>query len=282
MHLFTSNSKKLSVIFLITILLLVAYSLFLKYQNIEIVTAQNQSQANRVRLEKFLFRTENCSKVLLGSSLFFRLSEEDLGRDFCNIALAGGGALTGLEILMDHSAGVKIAIIEINILRNVDLNTVKSSRGIVFFLKKTFLFFQDRYQPVTLLVNFLKNTTNSRPPSPTEQQFNFWLQLQKENYSKVSEKYRSSVGSALSQLKEQIDILKEKNIRPVLIEIPMHPDILFSPQHLYLVEQINQRFKGVDFLRAVDSKEVYHTDDGIHLSYESAIKYSQYLKSYSF
>jgi len=273
-HLFTFNFKQ---VLLLTIFLLIGYSLSLHFISFPIETGQSQFQENKIKLENFVFQDQICDKVIVGSSLSFRLRAEDLESGFCNLALAGSSATTGLEVLLDHPPShLKTILIEMNVLRPEDRELLNSIQGISYWLKKNFLFFQNRYQPVTIGINYLRQKIPYVPPAPAESQFQFWLKEQQRDYEDLSETYQQGFEANLAVLKDQIRRLENKNIHFQLIELPMDPSILNSKKHQYHRRRFSEVFPNKNILT---DNSIYATDDGLHLNYSSASKFAAFLKS---
>ncbi len=258
-----------------TVLLLLAYTFLLNFVG-EVTSSQSQFQDNKVRLENFVFSPQVCTKAVLGSSLTFRLQAEDLGKDFCNLSFAGSSALTGLEVIQTHPiASLQDVYVEVNVLRDPDPELMTSATGLSYGLKKYLPFFQNRFQPMTLAMNYLRKRFPSPPPVPTESQFQFWLNVQQESYAEVTPNFEKGFDFNLSLLREQISRIEASGLRVHLIEIPMHGSLLTSTKNSYQRNRLAQIFPDKKLL--TDPAE-YATDDGLHLNFPSAQRFSNFLK----
>ena len=151
-----SSTSSFKYAFACCIAILLVHTFSLRFINFKIETGQSQFQENKIKMENFIFSPQTCSSAIVGSSLSYRLKNEDLGNEFCNLAFAGGSALTGLEILDSHlPENLKEVFVEMNVLRPVDRELLNSVQGPSYWLKYTLPFFQNRFQPVTLLINYL-------------------------------------------------------------------------------------------------------------------------------
>jgi hypothetical protein len=111
---------------------------------------QSQWQENITKAQEYLLDDRPHPYVLVGSSLFGRLIEADLGPGFRNIAFSGGSLFTGLELVARKPADTKIVFIETNmILRDTDEAVLSNAFRPVLAPLRTYLpGLRERCQPL--------------------------------------------------------------------------------------------------------------------------------------
>src|SRR5579862_1872882 len=136
-----------------TLILLLAYQVILPYVPRRYMLEQVRQQGNILKAEEYLCSSNQPCQVIVGSSLSARLNPSVLGKDCFNLALNGGSALTGLELLVRSGARPRLVLVEINNLdREVDRAFVDDEISPVFsLLRRHFSIFREENRPADLV-----------------------------------------------------------------------------------------------------------------------------------
>jgi len=155
MRLFTSSSKVLKSI-VVMLLLLMVYVLAIQFSKPNIVFYQNQYQSNVIFAQNFLYAEEKPSQVIVGSSMATRMKFEK-NEDIYNLAFAGGGPLSGLEIVRRSGLAPKILYIESNVftMQTEDAFLDKLFTPFLFELRGKVIAFQEKYQVLNIVGNYI-------------------------------------------------------------------------------------------------------------------------------
>jgi hypothetical protein len=242
-----------------------------------IQVGQSQFQENKVKLENFVFNPKKCQTVIAGSSLSYHLRNDYFDGSFCNLGFAGSSALSALEVArLRNEKSVSLVLVEINVLRPLETDLTKLAHGEHYWLSKIFPFMQNRFQPITVGINYLISKFPMNPPRSTPEQFKIFLEAQQRDHAVVDDAYRKYFESNLQTLKNQVADLEAQGKLVQLIELPEDPTILTSAKHQYIKSSFQQEFPDKTIWS--DPTE-YETNDGLHLTAQSAQKFAQFLKS---
>ncbi|MFN0221728.1 hypothetical protein [Paenibacillus sp. KR2-11] len=246
----------------------------------------NQWQNNVIKAERYLYAEETVKHVITGSSMAYRLLPEYLGTEYANIAFAGGGALTGLQIML-HSKGTlpSTVLVEMNdtMLRGEDKEFVhKLTSPVASGVKGTFAAFRTEYQPVILFKEWVKGGAGkeaeaggSVDPAILASE----LARHAQEHSVVPE--AEILKTVTLELKQAVDALRAKGVQVVLFEPPSHRSLHESVRSTALRAHWNAEFPADRYSWVpTPNPDEYETADGIHMTGEAARKYASYLKAY--
>lgn len=273
---------------LTTILLLIAYTLFIRYYGNAIYrTAQTTAQRNVVKAEEFIYEASNhCDTLVVGSSMSERLQTERLTPHCYNLSFSGLSALDGLTLI--HSSGhvPKVLFVEINsIAREVpsSLNLATVNDPTERRLKRLLPFLRQKYQPVGVLKALLRDWQNgsSNVVAP-ESSFRLDTALQQ----KMVRQLHGSLSQPLSieattrsfrQAKVLLSQLQRQGTTIVLFEMPINSQLenLEAPQTIR--QYADRYFPAPEYQHIALPTDAFRTSDGVHLLYDESVRYTDYL-----
>ncbi|MBT8339770.1 MAG: hypothetical protein KJP07_07130 [Desulfatitalea sp.] len=258
----------------------------------------NQWQSNVIAAEEYIYENKNCPYVIVGSSLSATI---DLpGLDYWNLAFAGGNSMTGLDIIIKSNATPKYVLYETNVFQKPDNNFTKDLLSpILWKIKSSIPSFRKKYQPLNIMFYLLdsfarrlKSATNkpagqSINAAPSNENKTLTPELnsqdslteilihkQFEDYQKLPDEKANEL--LFSKLKDAINILKERNIKVIFFEMPIHYELVDLPYPKHLREKFFENFPKDNHIwldHRVDKK--YKSIDGVHLDPPSAHQFSR-------
>lgn len=251
--------------FLTTLILLALYYAAVRFTPASPVATQSQWQRNQHTLEHYVLGGERVDCVVVGSSLSQRMEFPD-GQDVVrNLALAGGSALTGLELIKASGHRPRCILVEINHPeRDIDLPTVeKATRA----LPRISPLFETRNAPINFFLTQVRRFRKEPgDPSPSERILSQMLAFHLNDN-------RVPLDPVLldHQLEKLRDILKEleaRGSRILFFEMPVRPEIAASPRARQVREAFDRSFKDHRRLdpTALAKPEPFRTMDGVHLT----------------
>jgi hypothetical protein len=273
-----SSTSSFKAAFVLCLIFLGIYSISIKFVPFEIHTGQGQADENKIKLENYLFEDQRCQFIFVGSSLSYRLEKDDLGPDFCNLSFGGGSALSGIEVVLKYPKQfLKKVYVEINVLRDIDDNLLESVEGSYFWIKEFVPALQNRYRPINVALNYLQTKFPQASYNPSPEQFKLLFAIQKREVSDMNEIFISELKKNVVTLKRQVRELEAKNIKVVLVEVPMDPLMLKSPRMEFIRSQFLENFPR---LKIWSSGESFDTVDGIHLDLASAARFAKIVRGF--
>lgn len=280
-------------------LLLISWSILIKYNPFSI--SQHQWQDNIITAEKFMFDNDSINNVIVGSSLARRLQMDSIPH-FYNLSFGGQSIFDGLNIIETKNILPKRIFIEINVVMQAEnttfneivtspvLNTLKSNVNIFRADKQPLAYFG--YKAITPLVDLffgkilfrirdkiqvefgvIKKNTISNSDSIL---FNKMLSMQKKNYSTHIDNLL--IEKQFSLLFKHVKLLESKGVTVVFFEMPVNHQL----QELYAIKFIRNKiikeYPNNIFIQLPNSKFIFKTTDGIHLTKEESKIYSSYFR----
>jgi hypothetical protein len=266
------SKPSLAPVFAVAALLVAAYVGLVQFLPFSITVAQNQNDTNLIRVQDYL-RAPDREIVLVGSSLTFRLPPALLGSNVANLALAGEGPRTGLQIIRDAGARPRLVLVESNLLlRPSNAEFVRTQlRFPEQDLRKVLRAFRTGYDPVNLLwrsLVFLEHKGDAEPPMAPEVTHQLIkLQIQEKARRPDSALLRDS----MADTQRMIQALRARGIRIGFLEMPIDPTLMHSPFDDALRRQVFATFPQNSFcwIRP-DVPGGVRTLDGVHLIQYSA------------
>ena len=276
-----------------TIAIFVAYNALIAMVRPQLTPSSDAGLRNRVIAERYLDGSVPRAAIA-GSSLAFRLSPDfleidELGSDIYDLAFGGGSAATGLEVILRRDKLPQIVFVELNIgYRGSDpalLDEVVAEPRQT--MRRYLPAFRLENRPVDLVVASLANGLRSlrRPPEgadePDPVDFGKRLAATLAEMSAVSDTQKSAVELGFGRLQELIDRVHERNVRVILMQLPVDPAVQRSPMEVYTRAQARSRFPEVRYeWWAIPEQEAYRTDDGQHLTRASGRRLARVLRSF--
>ena len=278
--------KKTTFVFII---LLAAYAVLFFFIKPAMQLSQHQWQDNIIKAQNFIYHTEKKApeKIIVGSSMSCRLVQDSL-QDFYNLSFSGQSVFDGLHILKEQKNLPKDLFIEMNvILKKEDKNfTDALLNPFLYTLKKYIPVLRDGKQPMAiagfLLSEIIKKTGNADAPTTTslnqETLFMKTLNVQRKDYLNAPDK--KTLDAIFTQLKTYTDYFQQKGVNIIFFEMPVHPSLCNLPKALIIREKFYLNFPQDKYnYIPVPDCNVYHTTDGIHLTQEETLVYTNYFKN---
>lgn len=285
MHSFISSFKSNFILksLLIFLSLSVGYSVLIALFKPQINYFQNDVQAKKVVVaQRYIYEYYDKPVVIVGSSLSDRLNKDLLPENFYNLSFTAKSAKEGLEIIQKINAQPELILVEMNdpILNPADTKFINELFYPVFWQLKQYIpALREEYQPINLFVNFMmenfkrNNDENDKAEKSLVDQL-IEKQLQ-ERYSKPANP--SELKNKLTDLKNTIDNLKQQGIKIAFYEMPCDKRISNSTLSASLKEDTHKIFPESKYLWLQNpTNTTYNTTDGLHLDYQSNLKYTKY------
>jgi hypothetical protein len=291
--------------FLFTGLLLVCFSFWLSFNSSTKRVGQNQWQDNVIKAQNYIYaKSQNNLKVVVGSSLSSRLVMDSLPANYCNLAFGGQSLFDGLKIIEKVNSKPLAVYIETNFLANESDDKFIEALfvPVVSSIKKEINFLHERNQPVTFFGNSFSSKFGTRVLDPFAGQFfnpivnkfkfgkkkkveskeNFYNSLVKQHLKDFSLSFpETGLRSKLATLKALVSKLLIDGTDVVFFEMPMDKSLENTNRLITFRKLLKEYFPEDSF--AYIPKPVYadyETTDGLHLSYQEALKFTNYFKGF--
>jgi hypothetical protein len=244
-------------------------------------TIQNYVQANFVRCQRFIYDYKNVPVVMIGSSMSAKIEQEILPDWIYNLSFAGGGVLTGLEILVRSKANPHMILLETNLIDTSKDNELlkRLYKPILWHLRKHFIFLQSEYQPLNLLMSLLResigqgyeNKVKNRKVDPNI--VKSMLDINEKRFS-----YKPDLDQKMIEINRLIHELNIKKPIVVFYEMPIHPKLTDSVRMVSIRSKVKSIAEENNYLfLALPDSSQYETVDSIHMTYDSINKYLKVL-----
>lgn len=272
------------------IVLIAAYEAVIRLCNIKWDTSQNDKSANVISAQNFIYNLSNeqtaADTLIIGSSMSRKLITDSLGKSYYNLAFNAWSAYDGLELVKLTKRKPACLLIETNVVGNQSLSEAVSGSlsPVSFYSNKVFTSFQLQHQPVGLLVGSIKEALKAKIEAMKLQkrQDTALYKLNIANEKKVQQKplHDSVYENRFAVLKNLVEGFKKQGIPILFFELPVDTELM----HTAMTEKNRQYFKKYfpesEYTHiALPAENNYVYSDGIHLSINSAVEYTQYLKT---
>jgi len=150
---------------LLLLVLFFSYTIFIYTTSPNINKFQNQWAGNYAKAQEYIYSDKKYKTVIVGSSMASCLYNEELSNDVYNLSFAGGGVLTGLNIIIKSGKIPENILIETNTVeRATDTGMIKRLfPPLVWKIKKFVIALQEQYQPINVFTDKIQKlfgTTN--------------------------------------------------------------------------------------------------------------------------
>ncbi|NER39786.1 MAG: pyridoxine 5'-phosphate synthase [Oscillatoria sp. SIO1A7] len=253
----------------------------------------HQWQRNVIKLERYIYQNRGVDITLVGSSLIAKIDVANIGSNAINLGLSGGNSQTGLEIVKRKKKPPSKILVEISdtIQKSIDYKLVHNIyQPGWYWLRLYFPIFRQEYRPVSVLVNYLRNTSkNNRTLTDDEQDKREMTsdRLRKkiiQNYvnqyaKKITPEKRDKLISEAKHLKKQIAEFQKAGVRVILFNVPIDSELENTMMQREIRELLRSLFppSTCEWLPEPPSED-WITYDGFHLIHSSAKKYALFLK----
>lgn len=275
-------------------ILFAAYSLALSVRPVRarFTALQGQWQANLVKAEEYALAEPRRPGAVVGSSLAVRLAFSPLSGEFFNLALAGDGPLTGLEVIRRSGIFPRVLLIETNLVLR-ERNPVildHLAQPLRPELQTKLWSLRERYQPANLLAgNFGQRIVHAVLAAPRQlfgsrdaaastreaeaennaRLFAAELARQREQYTQAPDPVL--LEERIAELKQGVAELERAGVRCILLELPVDASLLRLPGTTVTQAALARAFPADRYrwLRPEPDRR-YETTDGLHLTLPEA------------
>lgn len=241
----------------------------------DIEQGQDQFASNTIRLENYVDKPVGGRTVIVGSSLSARLPQSALPSNWANLAVAGGSALTGLEIVASSPGVPRRVLIEINFLdRGFDPEAVNRVVGWPEpMLRQMFWFHRTAYRPMNLFVSLVAGWVKAHRVAPPIERapsnFERLLALQQKDFAKAP---GSGLVSDIADMRRLIIKLQARGTRVSFFEMPTDRRLVNTRRERTLRTEIRNAFAPSSYCwLPLDHGEQWQTGDGLHLLRQDAV-----------
>ncbi|MEI9919260.1 MAG: hypothetical protein WDO14_10730 [Bacteroidota bacterium] len=282
---------------LVTVVLLIAQSLFFMTIAKRSKITRHQWQYNNLIAQNFLYGADTFQNVIVGSSLSQRLPEAELP-EFYNLSFAGLSCLDGLELLTYKAYLPRRVFIETNFF------TRPKDESFTETLEAPLLFYPRKYVPglregrqpmdwVAIALDRVCDRINIALRDPNVQvsidtssatakrRFDAGFNVLVDRYSKPP--VRDILDKTSSELKTYVDKLTAKGVEVIFFELPVNPKLCNAPFATSTRQAIESMFPADHYkIIGMPDCSAYHTSDGIHLTENEVPAYIKYFRQNAF
>jgi hypothetical protein len=272
------------------IILILGYEVVIRFVDIKWDTSQNDKSANLISAQNFIY---NYSKeqmqhdtVIIGSSMSKKLITQALGQHYVNLAFNGWSSYDGLQILKLTEKKAACLLIETNVVGNsiLEPDIENCFAPFAYYSNNLLKSFQLEYQPTGLLVGCIKNSLKNRiealKKKKRENQALYNFNLKQKKAELMASIPDSILKKSFEGMKELIKLIKEQGTKIVFFEIPIDEQLKNTKLVLAIRKYFHQYFPDSEY-KYIDMPIVndFVYSDGIHLSIQSALPYTLFLKN---
>ncbi len=231
----------------------------------------DQAQTNRLKCESYVEDGGNYEVVCVGSSEMNRIKVSDIDSGWYNLALSGKNSLTGLDLITKLDYKPRIVLIEINdtIIRAPDDDLVENAMH-------SNVFTRIKYRPDYLLFSLYRNIIDGYISELEGRSVNETL-IQKKIDEFQEKCEEESLNDALMQIFQYVQILKKNGTQVYFVETPNDYRLYDSERMKDVRFRAQEMFSPEEYGWITCDWSEYQTQDGIHLCYEDAARFAQFL-----
>lgn len=257
------------------------YTVLVSVLKPKVYSTQHQMQDNVITAQRYIYSSSPHPVVIVGSSISTRLKE--LPQDYCNLALGGSSALTGLTIVLREGHHPSLVLIEANVARDLDQAFVaKLYNPVLYPLKRYVPSLRDEYHPLNILMSWwlgkpgsprLSDGARSQKQVPRQV---LQVAIDAAN-APVDETFRSTVAGQLDEMEKLVQSLEAGKSVPVFYWMPMHPEVLAASTNQYRHRAFLEKFARTRYHWIPDlPPDRFQTTDGVHLGRLEALEYGRH------
>jgi hypothetical protein len=238
----------------------------------------DQWQENLIKAQKLLYARTTPAVIVVGSSKLARIQFAQDDR-IDNLALNGGGSLTGLDVILRAGARPRMVLVEIGdaIIREPDDKFLGSLFGFVNLpLRRLIPVLRDEYQP-GVLVNAVAQTWANHRAAPQDDSvrpdlLRQLLETQRANHAQPPDPL--TMARVIGELAMAVTTLRAAGVDVTFIEPPEHLELWNSPMSTSIRQQLHATFSDLVTWFPDRDLATYLTTDSVHLDRASAERYS--------
>lgn len=238
------------------------------------------SQAHRIVAEDLQLTHERIDTALLGSSLSEVMPKIAL-RPIRSLALTGGSATTGAQLLRAFDHAPKVVLIEANVLgrpadRDLLSDVLSPAR---MWVVEHCRACRSRNRPLTVALTVVSHL-RTKPMSDIEEDALYLgsprggppapelLAVQMEASTRPPD--AAALKQSLDELAPVVDWLEQKGTRVVFVDMPMHRAAVYGPYNQATLAAVAARFPESRYTWFRFRDREYDTSDGHHMTYPEA------------
>lgn len=224
----------------------------------------SQEALNRQTVERYRYRID-APVVIVGSSLAARFASAGDTACIYDLSIAGGSALTGLEIISQKPVKPRRVLVETNLLdRPLDTRFAERPLWYREYLPLTWV----ENSPVNRLLTFiaeLRSMGGGERAASTHAELAAPLRLQQAAYDKPVP--GTTLSQALGELRKRLAALRRAGVEPILFEMPVHPSLVERLRARQMRAAVKQAFPDMRFVTSESLADgiAVRTTDGVHL-----------------
>lgn len=253
------------IIFLTFLVLSLGYSVFIAaVPPSRAGVTVSQEALNRQTVERYRYRID-APVVIVGSSLAARFASAGDTACIYDLSIAGGSALTGLEIISQKHMKPRRVLVETNLLdRQLDTRFAELPLWYREYLPLTWV----ENSPVNRLLTFiaeLRSMGGGERAASTHAELAAPLRLQQAAYDKPVP--GTTLSQALGELRKRLAALRRAGVEPILFEMPVHPSLVERLRARQMRAAVKQAFPDMRFVTSASLADgiAVRTTDGVHL-----------------
>ena len=259
------------------------YILFIAIAKPSMQFSQNQYQANIIFAQDFLYEKNKPSGIIVGSSMSTRM-KFDKCDDVYNLAFGGGGPLTGLEIIRKSGYIPKSIYIEVNKFSMPPDNEMLGRLFVPFLfeLRGKVTAFQEKYQLLNLIGEVLFRVAGRSEMEKSMQKVDTRL-LDKLVNATLSHQKAFRVENATVELwRKDIVYFQSKDTKIFFFEMPNDSRLVRMDSRKVLRKLVREALPNIPYMQENNDDDIYKTSDGIHLTWQSAIEFTNHFREHFF
>lgn len=249
----------------------------------------NQRQVNQIKAERYMYSVRDPNLVLVGSSMTAVLQEKYFDYpQVTNIALSGESSQTGLKLVALKNKKPEILLVELNYTLTLETDSEiigAIQHPLLQFVKTWFPIFRNEYQPVSVLVHYLKshfggNADSASAQIPTQDlREKLIARVIEREQDNLSPKTKKEMAKQSKLIKQQLIEIQNKGVRVVLFNVPGEVRVAKTPQRQQERALIRSLFPADTFEWLPEpATEDWITYDGVHLVRPDAKKFARFIE----
>jgi hypothetical protein len=269
-------------------LIVLAYNGLIAAARPDLEVSYDAGTRNRGIAERYIDQWSG-DGVLVGSSLAALLSKEymrtdELGPNIFNLGLTGGHAATGLDIIIRKQKWPRVVLVEMNVMdrgydpdfsRDRFAEPWRSIRSAIPGLR-----FENRPIDLGIVALWRLFRDRVRGGATTQAAFTAKPDVVGGEKQSLDEATRRQIEVSLDKLKEQLAVLRDHNVRTILVHFPVAPAVEGAARTRYVWRQAGSAFPPEQYeWLEVGASGSYETTDGEHLTIASAQRFAATLRT---